>query len=105
MRYKRIGYNINVMRQSACQVINPITVDSFASFFNCTPAGRSSIRLNDAPNIKLVDLFKLVCTRFTLLCRLVIRGSTGGFLLLQYFRGAVSHPKILRVSHNVSVWS
>ena len=27
MRYKRIGYNLNVMRQSACVVINPITVD------------------------------------------------------------------------------
>ena len=26
MRYKRIGYNLNVMRQSACLVINPIKV-------------------------------------------------------------------------------
>ena len=26
MRYKRIGYNLNVMRQAACLVINPITV-------------------------------------------------------------------------------
>ena len=42
MRYKRIGYNINVMRQSACLVINPITIDSFASLFNCTPVGRAS---------------------------------------------------------------
>ena len=42
MRFKRIGYNINVMRQSACLVINPITVDSFASLFNCTPVGRAS---------------------------------------------------------------
>ena len=42
MRYKRIGYNINVMRQSACLVINPITLDSFASLFNCTPVGRAS---------------------------------------------------------------
>ena len=25
MRYKRIGYNLNVMQQSACLVINPIT--------------------------------------------------------------------------------
>ena len=29
MRYKRIGYNLNVMRQSACLVISPITVDSY----------------------------------------------------------------------------
>ena len=42
MRYKRIGYNIYVMRQSACLVINPITVDSFAALFNCTPVGRAS---------------------------------------------------------------
>ena len=42
MRYKRIGYNINVMRQSAYLVINPIMVDSFASLFNCKPVGRAS---------------------------------------------------------------
>ena len=40
MRYKRIVYNINVKRQSVCLVINPITVDSFASLFNCTPVGQ-----------------------------------------------------------------
>ena len=42
MRYKRIGYNINVMRQSACLVINLIMVDSFVSLFNCTSVGRAS---------------------------------------------------------------
>ena len=41
MRYKRIGYNLNVMRQSACLVINPITVDSYATLFNCTPVDRA----------------------------------------------------------------
>ena len=40
-RYKRIGYNINIMRQSACLVFNPITVNNFASFFNCMPVGRA----------------------------------------------------------------
>ena len=30
------------MRQSACLVFNPITVNNFASFFNCTPVGRAS---------------------------------------------------------------
>ena len=34
MRYKRIGYNVNVMRQSACLFINPITVNGFAALFN-----------------------------------------------------------------------
>ena len=42
VRYKRIGYNINVMRQSACLVFNPIMVNNFASLFNCTPVGRAS---------------------------------------------------------------
>ena len=42
MRYRRIGYNIKVMRQSACLVINPITVDSVASLFDCTQVGRAS---------------------------------------------------------------
>ena len=42
MRYKRIGYNLNVMRQSACLVINPITADSYLALFNCTPVDRAS---------------------------------------------------------------
>ena len=42
MRYKRIGNNLNVMRQSACLVINPITVDSYAALLNCTPVDRAS---------------------------------------------------------------
>ena len=42
MRYRRIGYNLNVMRQSACLVINPITFDNYAALFNCTPVDRAS---------------------------------------------------------------
>ena len=34
--------NQAVMRQSACLVFNPITVDNYAAFFNCTPVGRAS---------------------------------------------------------------
>ena len=40
IRHKRIGYNLNVMRQSACLVINPIMADKFAALFNCTPVDR-----------------------------------------------------------------
>ena len=40
--YKRIGYNINIMRQSACLVVNPITLNNFASLFKCTPVSRPS---------------------------------------------------------------
>ena len=42
IRHKRIGYNLNVMRQSECLLINPITVDNFAALFNCTPVDRAS---------------------------------------------------------------
>ena len=34
MRYKRIGYKLNVMRQPACLVINPITVDAMLHSLN-----------------------------------------------------------------------
>ena len=40
--YKKIGYNINVLQQTACLVVNPITVGNFAFLFNCTPLGRTS---------------------------------------------------------------
>ena len=43
VHYKRIGsYNINVMRQTACLVVNPVKVNSFAYLFNCTMVGRAS---------------------------------------------------------------
>ena len=40
--YKKIGYNINVLQQTACLVINPITVGNFAFLCNFTPVGRTS---------------------------------------------------------------
>ena len=41
-RYKKIGYNINVLRQTACLVFNPIKVNNFAYLFDCTTVGRAS---------------------------------------------------------------
>ena len=52
IHYKRIGYNMNVMRQTTCLVVNPITVNKLADLFNCTPVG-SGLRLNDVSGIKL----------------------------------------------------
>ena len=43
MLYKPIGYNLNVMRHSACLVINTIKVDGFAALFNYTPVDRASV--------------------------------------------------------------
>ena len=41
-RYKKIGYNINVLQQTACLVVNLITVGILAFLFNCTPVGQTS---------------------------------------------------------------
>ena len=37
--FKKIGYNINEMLETACLVVNPIMVSNFAFLFNCTPVG------------------------------------------------------------------
>ena len=42
IHHKRIGYNLDVMRQSACLVVNPFTVGIFVVLFNCTPVDRAS---------------------------------------------------------------
>ena len=42
MRYKRKGYNINAIKQSAYIVFDTIIVDDFAFIFNCTPLGWGS---------------------------------------------------------------
>ena len=54
MRFKRMGYNLNVMRQSRCWAINPIMVDIFAALFNYTPVDRASDY--DGPDLKLFIL-------------------------------------------------
>ena len=64
IRHKRIGYDLNVMRQSACLVINPFTVDNFAALFNCTPVDRAPDSLMARPkDINLVgrDRNSFVC--------------------------------------------
>ena len=37
-----VGYNLDIMRQSACLVLNPITVSSYGFLFNCTMVGQAS---------------------------------------------------------------
>ena len=41
-RYKRNDYSLNIMRQTACLVVNPVIVDGYASLFNCTTAVQAS---------------------------------------------------------------
>ena len=40
--HKKIGYNINVLQQTACLVVNPITIGNFVFLFNSTAVGRTS---------------------------------------------------------------
>ena len=42
VRYKKIGYNIDVLRRTACLVVNPTKVNNFAYLFDCTTVGRAS---------------------------------------------------------------
>ena len=35
LRHIKIGYNTNVIRQTVCMVVSPITVNNFASLFGC----------------------------------------------------------------------
>ena len=41
-RYIRVGYNMDIMRQSACLLLNPIAVYSYCFHFNCTTVGQAS---------------------------------------------------------------
>ena len=53
--YKKIGYNINVLQQTACLVVNPITTGNFAFLFNCTPVGRTSDSMTVPTNDLSID--------------------------------------------------
>ena len=40
--YKKIGYNINALQQTAGLVVNTIKVGNFAFLFNCKAVGQTS---------------------------------------------------------------
>ena len=42
LSYKREGHITDFIKRSASLAVNPIAVDHFAYFFNCTPVGRDS---------------------------------------------------------------
>ena len=76
-RYKRIGYSLDIMRQTACLVNNPIIVGGYASLFNCTTAVRDSASMTTLLKT-LTSLLGLDGMFFGL----TRRGSTIGFHLL-----------------------
>ena len=45
----KLYYNINVLQQIACLVVNPITVGYFAFLLNCTPVGLTSDSMTVPP--------------------------------------------------------
>ena len=51
--YKEIGYDINVLQQTACLAVNPITVGNIAFLFNCTSVGQTSDSLM-VPTLRLI---------------------------------------------------
>ena len=97
IRHKRIGYDLNVIRQSAYLVANPITVNFFAALLNCTPVDRVSDSFM-APTLSYS--FKLVGTGACVYC-LVHRGSTDDLLLLQISSGVVWQTRDLHLSHSM----
>ena len=76
-RYKRIEYNLDIMRQTVRLIVNPIMVDSYAFLFNCTAA----VLASDSMMTSSYSFHKWVgawCYVFSL----ARRGSTSGFLKL-----------------------
>ena len=41
-RFKRAGYTLDIMRQNACVVFNPIMVEGYAALFSCTAVVQAS---------------------------------------------------------------
>ena len=93
LRHKRIGYDVNVMRQSVCLVINPITVDNFAALFNCTPVNRASGSIIARP--KAIHFSWLGPDLSS------VAWSTGAqLILLQISSGVVWQTRALHLSHS-----
>ena len=79
IRHKRIGYDLNVMRQSACLVINQ---SRLITLLHSLIARRwSGVRLYDGTDLKPFILVGR--DRSSFVCCLVHRGSTDDILLLQ----------------------
>ena len=87
VHYKRIGYNINIMRQSARLVFNPVTVNNFAALFNCTPVSRAS----DTMMARHKAIYFSWLGPELFVCCLAHRGSTVFVFFLLFFFATVFH--------------
>ena len=43
--FKRTGYTLDIMRQTACLVFNPIMVEGYAALFSCTAVVQASVSM------------------------------------------------------------
>ena len=75
--YKKIGYNINVLQQTACLVVNPITVGNFAFLFG------SDFRLYNGSDLQTYLLMRWKGPDILAVCQ-ALQGFPVGFLLLRY---------------------
>ena len=41
-RFKKAGYFLDIMRQTACLVFNPIMIEGYAALFSCTAVVQTS---------------------------------------------------------------
>ena len=76
--YKLVGFNFNVMRQSACLAFKPITVNNYGILFNYTPVTRAS----DYCSLDLKLFVLACCCQSCFVFRLVHQVSTDDSLLL-----------------------
>ena len=99
--YKKIDYNMNIPRQTACMVFNPITIDSFAFLINCTMVSRSlyggslhnrfqnvDVWLSKSVVGKIIDMFMIFLmfhlwgrepyTEWTHICNFVLHQNSDG---------------------------
>ena len=54
-RYKKVGYKMDIMRQSACLVVNLIMVYNHGFLFNCTTVGQTP----DSLWLRLLSVLRL----------------------------------------------
>ena len=90
--HKRIGYDLNAIRPSACLVVDPVVVGGFAVLFSCTPVDQASDSMMARP------AFWLVVTGSFVRC-LVHRSSTDDLPLLKISRGVVWQTRDHHLSH------
>ena len=70
-RFKRAGYSLDFMRQTACLVFYPIMVEGYAALFSCTAVVQA-----DGFDVKL----EIVCGSMMIVFGWTLRGLTNGFL-------------------------